>query len=246
MGVDEGHWIRQHAVAHRGYHSGREIPENSLLSFDLAIERNLPIEMDVRVLGDGTPVIYHDLGTKRLSGVDRMLKDLKDDNRGEFQLLDSKETMPSFKEVLNHINGRVPILLEIKSDNRSGDVERGVYHCLDSYKGELAIQSFNPWTVGWFRQNRPDLKRGFLGMAPKHYGTYFVMNQVLGNLLHSVHVAPDFYGYDKSDVARLPVQFWKRSMNAPLLAWTVKSQEDRDFVAPYVDNIIFENLDIKY
>ena len=58
----------------------------------------------------------------------------------------SKKTnlkVPTFKEVLNFVNGRVPLLIEIKSEDKKKLLAPYVLKELNEYNGEFAIQSFN-------------------------------------------------------------------------------------------------------
>ena len=50
-GINKEHWLVSRAIAHRGYHNGKQVPENSFASFQAAIDRGLPIELDVQLMG---------------------------------------------------------------------------------------------------------------------------------------------------------------------------------------------------
>ena len=70
-------FLTQNLIAHRGYHDIKiGIPENSMLAFKRAIENNLIIELDVHVLKDGTVVVFHDDNLKRMTGIDKDIKNL--------------------------------------------------------------------------------------------------------------------------------------------------------------------------
>lgn len=62
-------------VAHRG--SSHKAPENTLDAFALAIEEGSDgLEMDVRLAGDGVPVVFHDESLKRFTGRDVFVSSL--------------------------------------------------------------------------------------------------------------------------------------------------------------------------
>lgn len=67
-------------VAHRGYPLA--FPENTLLGFQQAVLHGAThVETDIQCTRDGVPVLYHDAGSRRLSGVagsilDRTLEEL--------------------------------------------------------------------------------------------------------------------------------------------------------------------------
>jgi glycerophosphoryl diester phosphodiesterase len=246
MTIATDHWLVSRAVAHRGYHSGTEIPENSLASFQKAIDRGLPIELDVQLMGEDTALVFHDKTTKRLCGEDYSVKILSEANRKKLRLYDTDEIVPTLQEVLEFVNEQVPILLEIKSDTKDWLVESAISKALIHYKGEVAIQSFNPYSLMWLRENHPHILLGLLGMRPEHYKISKFMDQVLGNYLMSPQVQPDFYGYDMNDIDHPMIQFWRVTRKVPLLAWTVSSDQDWEKIRHCVDNIIFENIDINY
>lgn len=245
-GINKEHWLVSRAIAHRGYHNGKQVPENSFASFQAAIDRGLPIELDVQLMGEETSLVFHDKTTKRLCGEDYSLDILTEAKRKKLRLYDSDEYIPTLSEVLEFVDEKVPILIEIKSDTKEFLIESAVSKALLNYKGELAIQSFNPYSLMWFRENHPRLLLGQLGMSPKHYQTSQFMKQVLGNYLMSPKIRPDFYGHDINDIDRLIVQFWRVILEVPLLGWTVRSDQDWEKIRHWVDNIIFENIDINY
>lgn len=44
--------------AHRGIHNNIDIPENSIIAFKLALNKNIPIELDVQLLKDDNIVVF--------------------------------------------------------------------------------------------------------------------------------------------------------------------------------------------
>ena len=59
-------------IAHRGF--SRKYPENTLLSFKKALEYGAKaIELDIRITSDNEFVIIHDVATKRVSSVNRII-----------------------------------------------------------------------------------------------------------------------------------------------------------------------------
>lgn len=239
-------WLVDLPIAHRGFHSGREVPENSLASFQAAIDRGLPIELDVQLMGESGALVFHDKTTKRLCGEDYSVRILTDQTRRKCKLYETDEFIPTLDETLEFVNGQVPILCEIKSDTQEFLVESAVSKSLLHYKGEIAVQSFNPYTLTWFQENHPKLPLGLLGMAPHHYEMSPMMEVLLGNYLMSLKIRPDFYGYDMNDIDRPVIQMWRLLRNVPLIAWTVRSDSAWEKIRHCVDNIIFENIDLNF
>ena len=83
-------------------------------SFRLAVERGFGIELDVQLSKDKVPVVFHDDSLLRVCGVDKKVGELTLAELKTLRLLDSAETIPTFEEFLQLVNGRVPLIVEIK------------------------------------------------------------------------------------------------------------------------------------
>ncbi len=234
-------WLVERCIAHRGLHN--EIyPENSLGAFENAIKNGYPIELDVHLISDGTIVVFHDDILSRMTKKDGYVKNLTKENLGDYNLLNTKYTIPTIEEVLKLVNGQVPILIEIKNTSKVGDLESKLLKILNSYNGEFAIQSFNPFVIKWFKDNAPNILRGQLAGFFKGEKMPFIQKFALKRMLLNKKSKPDFIAYDARNV---PNRFVKKYDNLPLLVWCVKSQEEYMKVVKYCDNIIFENFEPK-
>ena len=111
--MNKDHWLLSRPIAHRGLHN-EEIPENSIASFSLAIEAGYPIETDVRIIDDGTVVVFHDDKLARMTGKDGYCSNLTKNDLDEIRLGKSDEKIPSFEAFLQFVNGRVPCLQDLK------------------------------------------------------------------------------------------------------------------------------------
>ena len=78
----------------------------------------------------------------------------------KLSLLKTKERIPTLAEALEVIAGKVPVLVEIKNYGKVGPFEKAVWKELVRYNGEYAIIAFNPYTLEWFKNNAPKVKRG--------------------------------------------------------------------------------------
>ena len=152
-------WIVKSPIAHRGLFND-EIPENSIAAFKNAVKNKIAIELDVTSLSDGTLVVFHDSKLARMTGKDGFISNCKYEEIENLTLLKSKEKIPTFKQALDAINGKVPVLIEVKNFGKVGSLEKEVWKQLQGYNGEYAISSFNPYTLEWFKKNAPIIKRG--------------------------------------------------------------------------------------
>ena len=108
-------FILKTPIAHRGLHNVKA-PENSLAAFRLAIEHGNVIELDVHMLADGKIVVFHDDNLKRMTGVDAVIKDKTFAELSKLWLKKSSQKIPLLTEVLDLVDGKVPIIIEIKYD----------------------------------------------------------------------------------------------------------------------------------
>lgn len=149
--------------AHRGLHeNGTAHPENSLPAIRRAVEEGYGIEFDIQVTKDGVPVVFHDFTLRRMCGQKGRVCDYTLQELSQFRLLDCGERIPTFKEALKAVDGRVPLIIEMKMEYFDLRVCRAADQLLREYKGVYCIESFNPLVLLWYRKNRPDVMRGQL------------------------------------------------------------------------------------
>lgn len=235
-------WLVKDYIAHRGLHT-KELPENSIGAIINALEAGYPIELDVRQIADGNIVIFHDESLARMTHRDGYTKNLVTSELSSYKLAGTEFTIPTLEEVLQIVDGQVPLLIEIKNEGKVGELESKLWSLLKNYNGEFAIQSFNPYTLEWFKINAPHVWRGQLSSFFKKVNLSFFKKFVLKRMLLNKKVScPNFISYDTHF---LPNYYVKRYKKIPLLAWTVNSQSEYMRVVKYCDNIIFEGFEPK-
>ena len=234
-------WIVERYIAHRGLHNS-SAPENTIPAFKNAIKSSYPVEFDVHQIADGTIVVFHDNTLKRLTGQDGYTKNLVKEDLKSLKINNTEFHIPTLEEVLNLINCKIPVLIELKNLNKVGEVEKKVWDILKGYKGEYAIQSFNPYSLEWFRKNAPTVIRGQLSSSFKgEKGMSFFKKLVLKRMYFNKNISqPHFISYE---ARALPNRYVDKYNELPLIAWTIRSQEEYMSVVPFCDNIIFENFE---
>lgn len=212
-----------------------------MLSFEKAVKQGLPIELDIQNLSDGSLAVFHDRSLLRLCGEDSLIKNKDRKTIKNLSLLGTSERIPLLSEVLEIVNGKVPLLIEIKNFGWPGETEKQTAAILKPYKGEFAVQSFNPFSIRWFRLNAPDFCRGQLATAIDYHDVDYLRLLALRYLAVSFISMPDFIGYDIDCIPNFPAKIVKR-LGLPLLAWTVSRPDQLEKARLYCDNIIFENI----
>lgn len=233
-------WLSTTPIAHRGLH-GAGIPENSLAAFESAVRAGYAIELDVRLTEDVVPVVYHDANLERLTGHDEELADLSWREVRELELDGSRETIPSLVGALELVDGRVPVLVEVKNYARPNRLEPAVASALEEYDGEFAVQSFNPWTVGWFRRQRPDWLRGQVAGSLQEVQVDAYKKHLLKRFAMNWESQPNFVAYESERLPYWPVTLHRKA-GLPVLAWTVRTKAELERVREHADNVIFENV----
>ena len=233
----------QSKYAHRGLHGG-DVPENSLAAFDLACKAGYGIELDVHITADGKLVVFHDDTLLRMCGVDEKTESKTLEELKSLTLAESGEHIPSFREVLDLVDGRAPLIVEIKGskvgDNRVCELTAQM---LDGYKGKYCIEAFNPFYVAWWKKNRRDVVRGQLSSRMKKENSCMgdAANFALTNMLLSVLARPDFLAYDVKAKDQ-PSFRMARALGGYPVAWTIRSEADREEANGIFNAIIFENI----
>ena len=228
-------------IAHRGLFSAdQSIPENSLAAFDLAGEKGYGAELDVQLTKDGHVVVFHDDTLSRMCGVDARVDEYTLEELGELRLKETDQKIPLFSDVLKTVDGRGPLIVELKTGKRNRELCEKTYALLKEYEGEKCIESFDPFIVGWFRRHAKGLFRGFLSQPPRDYGDSAkdrLTGFLLGNAFLNFIARPHFIAY-KIGKKTLPVRFCL-NLGAVPVAWTA---HDTGAEADY-DVVIFEHYE---
>jgi glycerophosphoryl diester phosphodiesterase len=232
-------WILSRPIAHRGLHDDL-VDENSLSAFKKAVDHNFPIELDVHLTNDGNLIVFHDDNFERMTGFYGNVCEANDCDLLKLRLKYSKERIPYLEDVLDLVDGKVPLLIEIKNrKNVIGPTECTLARALSKYDGECAIQSFNPYTLEWFKKNAPSVIRGQLSGDFRGESLAWHSKFLLKNLLLCGLSRPSFIAYDSRCIPSFPIVIAQRC-GIPIIAWTVKSHDEEDKVKSYCKNIIFE------
>lgn len=211
-------FLKNNLISHRGIHY--KYPENSIPAFKEAIKNNYIIELDVHLLKDNTVVVFHDDNLYRMTSVKDKIINYKYDDLKKLKLQNTIYKIPTLEEVLKLINGKVPVIVELKYDRKLGLLEKEVVKLLDNYKGDFCIQSFNFLSVRWFKKHRPNYLRGLLLSNNKNKT---IIDKLLSNKLILNLTKPDFLScnYKLANNKRV-INYMKKN---PVIAWTIRTSK---------------------
>lgn len=214
-------FLKKKLIAHRGVHNS-QISENTLPAFVKSVDKNYIIELDIHILKDNTIVVYHDYNLNKLTGVNKVIETLSYAQLSKIKI-NKKYTIPTLNQVMHIVDGKVPILIEVKDVNNNSKFEEELVKILDNYKGKFAIQSMNPFVIDWFYKNRKDYIIGLI-----------VFNELNYNILKKYTKKIDFISVYKK---QLP-------LNSKLLTlgWTIRNEKELNKYKELCDNLICENI----
>lgn len=229
--------------AHRGLFD-KNAPENSIAAFRRAVEKGFGIELDVQLTADGEVVVFHDYTLTRMCGADIKVSELTLEDLKKYRLLGSEYTVPTFREVLELVDGRVPLLVELKGESMSDDLCFPVAKLLAEYDGPFCVESFNPMLLHWFKTHRPEIARGQLVtnlIAERKNGNWF-LNLLLSGMLLNFLSRPDFIACDIKHTGGPAYYICAKWFRAKRFYWTVRDEGDFEAIRESEAWSIFERF----
>lgn len=229
--------------AHRGLHD-EEFPENSLPAFEKAVRSGYGIELDLQLSSDGEVMVFHDATLKRMCGINGKLSDLPADELTRMNLGDSEYTIPLFREVLETVDGSVPLLIELKGENGNTTLCDKLFELLDTYNGAFAIESFNPILLSCVRKKRPSYTRGQLVdlLTKESYKGPGIVRFALSHLLLNVISRPHFIAYNPKSNPAFAIKLASDLFGVKKFAWTVRTHNEYASLQSKGIVSIFENF----
>lgn len=244
-GID---WLTARPVAHRGLHDiAAGVVENTASAFAAAIAGNYAIECDVQLSADAEAMVHHDASLGRLTEGEASLADLTAAELKQVAFRSTADRMQTLSELCAQVAGRVPLIIEIKSKH---DLDlrlvRRVTEVLRDYAGPVAAMSFDPRIVKVMGKLAPGLPRGIVAERRYDHVEWSSLSAGekfgLGHLLHAFSTQPHFVAYCVQDLPAVAPLAARYVLGVPLLAWTVRTPEDRARAQRWASQIIFEGF----
>lgn len=235
------------AIAHRGLHNlQRGIIENTASAFEAAIKGRYAIETDIQAAKDGEPVIFHDWRLERLTAGTGEVRAFAPEELKRIEMHGTDDRILPLGEFLELVGGRTTLFLEIKSaGDRSGVLERRIAQYLADYRGPVCVMGFDPDSLRAMRHYAPLISRGLSAYRyarERKSRLSSARSFRLSHMIDSHGVAPTFITHYVRDLPAMAASIRRRFPGLPLIAWTVRTLEDRRKAAIYADGIIFEGF----
>ena len=212
-------------------------------AFAAAIAGRYGIECDLQISGDGEAMVYHDDVLGRLTeGAGRLdAKTAAELKRFEFK--GTADRMITLGELCDFVAGRAALLIELKSP-RAGDQRLAVRAAdvLSGYRGKAAVMSFEPRQVAEVRRIAQRIPRGMAVRSHTWRDASAAPKRAIAALASALASRPQFLAYSVADLPALLPTVTHNLLAMPLLAWTVRSADERQRAARYADQMIFEGF----
>ena len=217
--------------AHRGLHDSSR-PENSMSAFRAAIRAGYGIELDVHLLKDGTLAVMHDSELLRTTGCDGKIEDLTAEELDQYYLEGTFDTIPSFQKVLDTVNGKIPLIVELKAvGSNYAQLCQTAYDMLKDYDGIYCMESFDPRCVHWLKKHAPEVIRGQLSenfLANKKNPLPWILKFLMTHHLLNFLSLPDFVAYRFRDRKQLSNFIARKIWRLQGVSWTLKNPQEHE------------------
>lgn len=237
--------FRKYDYAHRGLHNREQgVPENSMRAFELAAGCGFGMEFDLQLTKDNRVVVHHDHSIKRTCGADLLVSDLTWEELQQYRLFGTEQKIPLFSEVLKTVDGRTPLIIELKGYNDVDTLCALSVEVLNGYRGLYCVESFDPRIVRWFREHHPEIVRGQLMEHLTKGKDGLTAAQAFSgrNLMTNFLTRPNFEAYDFHYRKNLSLRTAKRLFGMQEVSWTLRNEQDYQTAKREGNLCIFENI----
>lgn len=214
-------FLNHSIIAHRGIYNNITIYENTLESIMYASKNNLIVEIDIRTTLDNEIIVYHDEDASRLNNLKDTLNTI---TLNDLEYI-SQFHIPTLNEVLTNINGHVPIIIEIKEDNKI--IRTKLIELLKKYNGSVAIQSFNIDIVKFFK------KKGFIT------GLLIGVKKNRKYLEQDLDV--DFLNIKYNTISKVEANMLKQKYY--LIGYTLDNRKEVETYIKTFNNLVIDNIE---
>ena len=232
-------WLTLRPIAHRGLHdmAGKDpqMPENTLASFQQAVEHDYAIECDLQISADGVPVVFHDDTLDRLTSETGPVRSRTAAELVAMPILSSGETIPALSDMLEQVAGAVPLVIELKSIPGENDgFAQAVADGLRDYSGPVAVMSFDAGLAAQVMGAAPSLPVALVGEGG--LGTTF--QHLAAIIRHGFH----FLSFSLTDLPAPAPLIARWILGLPLICWTVRTPQDAAKARRWTGQITFEGI----
>jgi glycerophosphoryl diester phosphodiesterase len=174
---------------------------------------NYAIECDVHLTKDNQVVVFHDSDLQRLTGRTGFAHEYSLADLCTMQIGGTGDCIPSLKQMLDLVDGKVPLVIELKGD--AGHDDGLVHHLIREFKKLI-----------------PTVPAGLTaeGLRDVDMEAHFSM------LAYGI----DFVSYNVHHLNNRFVKFVRERLSMPVITWTVRTKQDLAVTLEYAEQATFE------
>ena len=234
-------------IAHRALHdASKGVFENCRSAIIAAIEHGYAIEIDLQLSADGRAMVFHDDTLDRLTDKRGDVSDYTAAELSRIKVGSGQDVIEPLEDILRLIDGRVPLLIELKDQSRQlsqtdGRLEQATIYALSLYHGLVAVMSFNPHMIATMAKLSSNLPLGLTTgsfMDP----SWGINAERIEHLSQIADFDPKRYSFVSQFALELaaPCIQTLKERGAAIFTWTIRSPEAEAVARQTVDNITFE------
>ena len=249
-GLDRAAFLRP--IAHRGLHDRRRGRiENTAPAFAAAIDKGYGIECDLQAAADGTPMVFHDERLGRLVRATGTIASHAPASLAQLRYKHSDTPILRFAELLDLVDGRVPLLVEVKvkaSAPPNGFLDK-IARRARAYKGPVALMSFNGDVVAELGRLAPTVPRGLVVGSHKLPPSWWTApsaanrSRILSSRLGAAPAGLAFFAIDVRMLRHARAWMSAHRPELALFSWTIRTARERRAAALWADAPIFEGYE---
>ena len=232
--------LTSHLFAHRGVWDA-DCPENTLEAFARAASAGMGVECDVRMSADGMLFVFHDADGMRMTGSGGAVEQCAMAHLATQSVHTSSHHIPTLHEVLRLIDGRVPILVEVKTRRtRRAVYVQTIVRTLAHYTGAYALASFDPFLVRDLKRAMPQCLVGVhVSDYPHTTPIIAACKRIIAAVLYRAsRITPDFLVVRATFLERIGAPRCAQQRQIPILTWGVRDNVQWRAIAHLVANRI--------
>lgn len=214
-------FLNHSIITHRGIYNNITIYENSIESIMYSIKNNLSVSIEIRMTKDKEIIVFNDEEMKRLI----KLKDNVNTITKEELNYISQYYVPTLKEILKMINNKVPIILNIKEDNKI--FRNKLIDILNTYNGNIALHSMNIEAIKYYKK--------------KEYIVGLIIDENVNNAYLEKDIDVDFLTIKYNLIDKVKANMLKRKYY--IIGYTLDKREDVEYYIKMYNNLIIDNIE---
>ena len=212
-------FLNKSIIAHRGIYNNITIYENSLDAIMYAVKNNLSVSIDVRCTNDEIIVFSDRDGTRFL----KLKDDINTLSKEELDYI-SNYNIPKLVDVLNSVNGKVLILINIYYDDKV--FRNKLINILDKYKGIFVVLSDNYDIIKHYKK-----KKYNVGLIINNNNIKYLIKNYDVDILN---IKYDLL--DKREVNVLKDNYY-------VIASVIDNRKDAEYYIKIYNNLIIDNVE---